>query len=103
MNTKYQMLPTAGSARKNEYPFRQRPVSIITTLLDEEREEMEELSVKAKEGHPIGQNYCEMCNEKSRPCWTPHLLRYPLLKPIISMNFPTQILSPNSSKFNFFH
>ena len=90
MDTKYKILPTVGSFRKNKYPYHQRPVSIITTLLDEEREEMEELSVQAKQGHPRGQSYCEMCSDKSRPCWTPHLLRYPLLKSIVSINSLTK-------------
>ena len=88
MDTRFQILPTVGSFRKNIYPIHQRPFSIITTLLDEEREEMEELSVQAKEGHPISQSYCEMCNVKGRPCWTPHLLRYRFfLKSIASINF----------------
>ena len=70
------MLPPVMSLSSASKSFAyQRPLSLVSIMLNEEREELEEISFQAKEGHPPIQKHCEMCNEKRRPCWTPHLKR----------------------------
>ena len=75
MNTKSEKVSSIEKRRSNT-SFRVRPVTLVPFVSKDEREELDDLSDSAKEGHSLNTKHCEMCNDKNRPCWIPHRIRY---------------------------
>ena len=53
----------------------ERSSALVPFISLEEKEELDDISISAKEGHPDKTMYCEMCVDRHRPCWTPHRVR----------------------------
>ena len=75
MNTKTEIMSCKGKLKANTSSH-VRPVTLVPFVSKDEREELDDLSDGAKEGHSLNTKHCEMCNDKNRPCWIPHRIRY---------------------------
>ena len=56
--------------------IQERPLRLNPLLSEDERQELDAISITAKDGHPVEQQHCQMCYEKNSPCWIPHRTRY---------------------------
>ena len=61
--------------RQSKLSRNERSSALVPFMSLEEREELDDISISAKEGHPAQTRYCEMCVDRHRPCWTPHRVR----------------------------
>ena len=61
--------------RQSRLSRKERSSALVPFISLEEREELDDISISAKEGHPAQTMYCEMCVDRHRPCWTPHRIR----------------------------
>ena len=70
------MLSSLESTRMADSSKYKRPVTLIPFVSKEERQDLDDISISAKDGHSFQTKHCEMCVKKHRPCWTPHQIRY---------------------------
>ena len=66
---------SAKTRRQSMLSRYERSSALVPFISLEEREELDDISISAKEGHPSQTTYCEMCVDRHRPCWTPHRVR----------------------------
>ena len=64
-----------ASTRKSALSSHKRSLTLIPYVSEVERQELDEISIRAKEGHPVQTYHCEMCFTNYRPCWIPHRIR----------------------------